>query len=36
MLNELVRWNPFEEELSGWHRDIDDLLAGSLDALNFA
>ena len=25
MLNELVRWNPFEEELSSWHRDIDDL-----------
>ena len=25
MLNELVRWNPFDEELSSWHRDIDDL-----------
>ena len=25
MLNELVRWNPFEEELSTWHRDIDEL-----------
>ena len=25
MLNELVKWNPFEEELSSWHRDIDDL-----------
>ncbi len=25
MLNELVRWNPFEDELSNWHRDIDDL-----------
>lgn len=25
MLNELVRWNPFEEELSSWHRDIDDM-----------
>lgn len=25
MLNELVRWNPFEDELSSWHRDIDDL-----------
>ncbi len=25
MLNELVRWTPFEEELSSWHRDIDDL-----------
>ena len=25
MLNELVRWNPFAEELSSWHRDIDDL-----------
>ena len=25
MLNELVRWSPFEEELSSWHRDIDDL-----------
>jgi len=25
MLNELVRWNPFEDELSTWHRDIDDL-----------
>jgi len=25
MLNEPVRWNPFEEQLSSWHRDIDDL-----------
>ncbi|HEX7228790.1 MAG TPA: Hsp20/alpha crystallin family protein, partial [Candidatus Binatia bacterium] len=25
MLNELVRWTPFDEELSSWHRDIDDL-----------
>jgi HSP20 family protein len=25
MLNELVRWNPFEDKLSSWHRDIDDL-----------
>ena len=25
MFNELVRWNPFEDELSSWHRDIDDL-----------
>ena len=25
MLNELVRWNPFAEELLSWHRDIDDL-----------
>ena len=25
MLNELVRWNPFDEELLSWHRDIDDL-----------
>lgn len=25
MLNELVKWNPFAEELSSWHRDIDDL-----------
>ncbi|MDH3443888.1 MAG: Hsp20/alpha crystallin family protein [Deltaproteobacteria bacterium] len=25
MLNELVRWEPFSEELSSWHRDIDDL-----------
>ncbi len=24
MLNELVRWSPFEE-LSSWHRDLDDL-----------
>ena len=29
MLNELVRWNPFDEELSSWHRDIDDLLIGA-------
>lgn len=25
MLKELVRWNPFEDELFSWHRDIDDL-----------
>lgn len=25
MLDELVRWNPFDEDLSSWHRDIDDL-----------
>lgn len=25
MFNELVRWNPIEDELSNWHRDIDDL-----------
>ena len=25
MLNELVRWNPFEDELSSWRHDIDDL-----------
>ena len=25
MLNELVRWTPFNEEVSSWYRDIDDL-----------
>jgi len=27
MFNELMRWNP-SEELSNWHRDIDDLFGG--------
>jgi hypothetical protein len=30
MFGELMKWNP-SQELSSWHRDIDNLLVGSLN-----